>query len=313
MAVSNYNCSQAELYKACRFVWLLCQQYLPQFSDYKSVYMLAYVHENLALINTVEAMPDHETRRAPVKDLRKELDTEKTDSTDFFKLLKGYCATAFKDDIVLRDAMYGEAGQTYFGKVKGGSWDEVAGLLTAMVSFARNHQAVLSAKGYMPANFLTRLENKQTSFEATHTAWDTEHKGTLTGTDTKIIANNDLKNRAMVVIDDAPLALIKDKTSAQKFVWAAIVAEIRGSRPTGLGGKITDSATKAPLSIATATIASLGLTVTCDKEGRYEFASLAAGTYVIEFNCAGYKTFVVAERDVKTGVTGRLNAALEAV
>lgn len=313
MVATNYSCSQAELYKACRFVWLQCQEYLTEFADYKSNYTAAFINENLARINTVEALPDHEARTAPVKDLRKELVAEREDASDFFKLLKGYCTTAFKDDTVNRDAMYGEAGQTYYEKVSGGSWAEISGLLTAMVPFVQNRKEVLMTKGFMPASFLTRLEAKQASFKAAEQTWKTKSAETPIDTDAKIIANNDLKVRAMEVITDGPLVFIKKKDIAQKFSWTGILSKVRAPKPSGLSGKITDAVTKAPLSNVTVTIASLGLTVVCDKAGRYEFSPLAAGIYSITFKAEGYKTVVVEAREVMEGITGRLNVVMETV
>ncbi len=313
MVLTNYNCGQAELYKACRIVWLLCQEYLTEFADYKSIYTAAFIAENLALINTVKALPDWEERMAPVKESRKDLVAERLDASDFYKLLFGYCTTAFSDDTALRDDMYEEAGKSYYDKIGGGSWTEISGLLTAMIPFVRNRKDVLMTKGHMPATFLTRLENKQTSFIAAQELWSTKNAESPVGTDTKIIANNDLKVRAMAVIKDGPLVFLRKKDIAKKFVWATILSQVSAPRPTGLTGKVTDVLTKDPLSIATATITSLGLTVTCDKSGRFEFASLPAGTYSIEFKADGYKTFVVDAREVMEGVTGRLNVVMESV
>jgi hypothetical protein len=312
MINSNYNCTQTELYKACRFIWLLCQQYLTAFADYKVNYTAAYIAENLALIQTVESSDDHDARTTPVKDLRKEFLAERTDAIDFWKQLKGYCETAFKGDTVLRDAMYGEAGQGYYDKITGGSWSEVAGLLSAMIPFVQNRKDVLMQKGFMPASFLTRLEENQTGFAAAYQTWKTQNETVSPATETRIIANNDLKNRAMEVLADGQRALIKDKANAQKFVWSAILTEIRGPKPTGLAGKVTDVATKGGIANATVTIVELNLTATTDKDGRYEFTVLSEGSYTIDIKATGYQTLVVEKRAVKGGMKGRLNGEMTA-
>lgn len=313
MVGSNYNCTQSDLYKACRFVWLLCQQYLIQFSDYKSNYTAAYIAENLALIQTVENTDDHDARKTPTKDLRKEFIVERTDAINFWKMLKGYCESAFKTDAVVREAMYGEAGQAYYAKVNGGGWSEVSGLLSAMVPFVQNRKDVLMEKGFMPASFLTRLEAKQKSFKAAYEAWKTENEGVSPATEAKIIANNDLKNRAMEVIADGQRALLQDKANAQKFVWTPILTQIRGTKPAGLAGKVTNAATKDALENATATIVELNVTATIDKDGRYDFPNLTEGDYTVEFKATGFRTLTVKERAIKTGIKGRLNAEMTAV
>jgi hypothetical protein len=312
MVATIYNCTQTELYKACRFAWLLCQEYIAEFADYKSIYNAAFIAQNLALINAVEGMDNHEARTAPVKDLRKDLVAERSDASDFFKLLKGYCATAFKDDTVTRNAMYDEAGQTYFNKISNGSWTDVAGLLTAMIPFVQNKKDILIEKGYMPEAFLTRLQDKQTSFKAARLKWETESAATPTSTDSKIVANNDLKIRVMEMLGDGQLVFIKDKDKAQKFVWTTIVSQMRAPRPTGLGGRVTIGDTKKGIANATATIASLNITVTCDADGRYEFMDIEAGKYTLEFKAEGYEPVVVEDRQVTEGVKGRLNVSMAA-
>lgn len=313
MVLTSYNCTQTELYKACRFVWLLCQEHLTEFSDYKSIYTAAYIAENFKLISSVETLDDHAARTAPIKDLRKELVAEKTDASDFFKLLKGYISTAYSTDTFTRDSKQDEAGQAYYEKVSSGSWAEVAGLMTAMIPFIQTNKEVLMEKGFMPESFLTRLQDKQVSFKAAKQKWETESLSTSSSTDAKITANNDLKARAMSVISDGQLAFIKKKDIAQKFVWTTIVSQMRPTKPTGLGGKITDIVTKKGLAQVTATIDSLGLTVTCSDDGRYEFMPLEAGIYTIEFKTEGYKPIVVTAREVVGGTKGRLNVAMEAV
>lgn len=312
MVNTNYNCTQAELYKACRFIWLLCQEYLTAFADYKSNYTTAYISENLALIQTVESSDDHGARTTPVKDLRKEFIAERTDAVDFWKQLKGYCETAFKGDTVQRSAMYGEAGQGYYDKISGGSWSEVAGLLSAMIPFVQTRKDVLMQKGFMPASFLTRLEENQATFKTAYEAWKTQNETVSPATEARIVANNDLKARAMEALADGQRALIKDKPNAQKFVWSDILTEIRGTRPTGLGGKVTDAATKDALANATVTIVELNLTATSDKDGRYEFTALTEGTYTIEIKVTGYETLVVEKRAIKGGVKSRVNGDMKA-
>lgn len=180
-----------------------------------------------------------------------------------------------------------------------------------MVPFVQTRKDELTQKAYMSASFLPRLEVHQIKFNTAHQVWKTETNATTPATEAKIVANNDLKNRAFEVLSDGKLALIKDKTNAQKFVWATILTQIRGVKPTGLGGKVTIQDGKKGIGIATVHIPSLGLTATCDKDGRYEFPTLTEGVYTLEFKAEGYHTLVVADREVKTGVKGRLNVELE--
>ncbi len=313
MAKPTYGCTQPVLYTTSRNAWLLCQQYLPEFDEYKNKYTPDLIAENLALINTVEALPDHEARTAPVKDFRQILLTQKFDITVLYKQLKGYTAETFKDDKTTLEAKYSELGQSYYDKLGKSNWTDVSGLVSAMVPFVKTYQVVLSEKGFMPASFLSRLEEKQTAFKAAYQSWKDEDEATTNATEIKITANNDLKTRVMSMLADGQAVFAKDKTLAQKFVWKTLLAQERGVQPTGLSGKVLDKATDAPLSIAMVEIETINKTVQCDEEGRYELKDVPADKLKISFKAEGYKTLVVEGRDVKMGVMGRLNVKMEAV
>ncbi len=313
MASLNYGCAQSELYTVCRNAWLLCQQYLTAFVAYKSKYSAAWINENLSLIMTAEAMEDHEARTAPVKDLRNNLADEKIEIAAFYKQLKGYLMDTYGNNKTTLDAVYTEMGQAYYDKMSNGSWTEVDGLMSAMIPFVRKNAEALKEKGFMPTDFLTRLEAAQLRFKAAYEAWKNGSAAISPATEAKIIANNELKTRVMAMLTDGQAVFAKDKATAQKFVWSTLLAKERGNRPTSLGGKVTDMGSKAPLSIATANIPSLGLTANCDESGRYEFPTITEGIYTIEFIAEGYQKLVVEDKEVKAGIKGRLSVAMEAI
>ena len=307
MASPNYGCAQPELYTTSRNSWLLCQQYLSQFADYKNKYTPAFIAENLARITTVEAMPDHIARIEPVKGLRQDFVAEKSAVMMFYVRLQGYVTEVYIDDKTTREAMFTEMGQAYFDK------SDVSGMMTAMIPFVKTYQTVLTEKGLMPISFLTRLEEKEASFTTAHQTWNDERDATPNATEDKIIANNDLKDRVMSMLKDGQKVFYDNKAIAQKFVWTTLLTAVRGVKPTGLSGKVLDKATDAPLSIATVWIETINKTVDCDEEGRYEFKDVPADKLKIIFKAEGYHPLVVEGRDVKMGVMGRLNVKMEAV
>lgn len=313
MAASNYGCSQSELYTTCRNAWLLCQMYLSQFMAYKSKYSAAFVAENLALITTVEEMDNFEARKAPVKELRKDVLNEKADATALYVRLKGYVTEAYRDNKKALEASYTEMGQAFYEKLNAKGGTDVSGLLSAMIPFVRSHQTELKEKGYMPDGFLGQLEEKQTSFTAAHQSWKDEADTQLDATSAKVAANNDLKARVMAMLADGQVAFCNDKATAQKFVWATLLAPVRGMKPTGFTGKISDKATEGPLSIVTIFIESLNMTVACDKNGRFQFVVPTADKLTIVFKAEGYQTVTMEAKEVKAGVMSRLNVEMEAV
>ncbi|MBL7815904.1 MAG: carboxypeptidase-like regulatory domain-containing protein [Saprospiraceae bacterium] len=311
MANSTYGCTQSELYTTCRNAWLLCQQFLKEFSDYKSKYSVAFITDNLALISSIEAMDDFAARRAPIKELRKSLMAEKSDALTFYVRLKGYVSEAYQGDKTILDANYTEMGQSFYEKLNANSGSDVRSLMSAMVPYVRMHKAELMEKGYMPLSFLTQLEEKKASFDAAHQVWKDEFENKPDATSAKIEANNDLKARVMAMLSDGQAVFCNNKSLAQKFVWSTLLADVRGVKPTGFSGKITDKATEAPLSIVTIFIESLNLTVSCDKNGRYQFVVPTSGKLTLVIKAEGYRTIVLEDQDVKVGVMRRLNIEME--
>ncbi|MBL7815877.1 MAG: hypothetical protein JNL70_12755 [Saprospiraceae bacterium] len=313
MAISNYSCSQAELYTTCRTAWLLCQQYLQGFSAYKSKYTPEFITDNLALISSVESMGGFVARTMPVKELRKELLNEKSDLMAFFVRLKGYVVEVFKGDKKSLEANCTEMGQAYYDKIGSSNWSDVSGLLSAMVPYVKSNQALLMEKGYMPATFLSQLEEKEISFKAAYETWKGEYEASPDATNSKIVANNDLKERVMAMLADGQAAFFNDKTIAQKFVWATLLAPVRGLKPMGFTGKTTDKTSEGPLSKAMLCIDSLNMRVPCDKNGRYQAVVPTAEKLTLVFKAEGYEDLVLEAQEVKLGVMSRLNVAMKAI
>jgi hypothetical protein len=310
MVSRNYECSQPDLYTLCRLIWLLCRQHIVKFGAYKSKYTIAFIDDNLALIKTAEGLSSYATHAETAKSSLKNVGAEQSDAAIFFKWIKGYIKEAYADDKTLYDAQIIEAGQSNFSKVTRGDWREVSGLYDAMVRFVQTYQTDLMTKGYMPSDFPDRLKASQTSFNAAHENYKTDSAGTANTTEAKIIANNELKNKAAAALADGQIIFAADEKTADRFVWATILAEVRGARPSGLGGTITNAETKDAIGTASISITALDKTVATNDKGQYEFPTLPVGACTVEFKAEGYEPQTVKDRDIKLGVMGRLNIAL---
>ena len=109
------------------------------------------------------------------------------------------------------------------------------------------------------------------------------------------------------------ILFLDDKKTADKFVWTTVLTEVQGTRPSGVGGTITNAETKEAIGTASATIVALDKTVTTNDKGQYEFPTLPVGRCTVEFKAEGYEPQTVKDRDIKLGVMGRLNMALKAI
>lgn len=309
MVKKNYQCSEPDLYTTCRLIWLLVVEHIAKLGAYKAKYTLDMANDNLTLIKTVELMPTYGERKVNIKSSMKSIDSEQSDAILFFKQLKGYIKEAYADNKTLCDAQITEAGQSNFDKVVRGDWREVKGLYSAMTRFVENYRTDLTDKGYLPADFGTRLTTSQSAFKAAHQTYKSDSETVPDTSEARTIANNDLKARAMSVLADAQIAFADDKRIAQKFVWNTVITEVRGVKPAGLIGGITDAHTEGGLQTAVVRIPALNKTATTDNKGRYDLSPLPIGTHDIEFSAEGYETLVI-KREIKLSVMGRLNVAL---
>ena len=79
-----------------------------------------------------------------------------------------------------------------------------------------------------------------------------------------------------------------------------------------ISGRVTDSATKDPLSFVNVQVVELpGIGNPTDLEGYYTIMALRSGTYTVKFTCVGYKTLIQEKVEVSSDQTTTVNASLE--
>lgn len=304
MVNTQYSCSQPELYLVCRKAWQLCSDNLAVFTAYKPKYSEAFIAQNIASVNDVDAMDDSKARYARSQNLRLDLVEKKDEVLDVYQLLKGYIEDAYRADKV--NTMIQAAGQQYYTKASSCNWASVAALLSSMAPFVTNNLAELTANDNMPTDFSTRIQTLKTDFENLYKNWSDADTAASTETDTKIIANNTIFNNMKTMLSDAQKVFRKDEVMSEKFTLSDLMAQVRGTRPSGLNGKVVNAVNNKNISKAQISILSLDKVTKTDENGQFQLGVVPVGKYTIVIEADGYEKVTMEKYEIKASVVHRL-------
>ena len=311
MVNTLYSCSQPELYLVCRKAWQLCNDNLSAFTAYKPKYSAAFITQNMTSVNDVDVMDDSKARYARSQNLRVDLVDKKDDVLDLYQLLKGYIEDAYRADKI--NTMIQAAGQQYYTKASSCNWASVTALLSSMAPFVTNNLADLTANDNMPTDFSTRIQTVKTEFEDLYKNWSDADAAASSETDAKITANNAIYNNMKTMLSDAQKVFRKDDVLLEKFTLTDLMSQVRGTRPSGLNGKVINSGNLKGLENAQVSIPALDKMVKTDANGQFQFGVLPVGKYTVEIEADGFETVKMEKYEVKLSVIHRLNVKMNAL
>ena len=304
MIASSYNCSQQDLYNACRIGWQMCQNKLSDFGSMKAKYKPAFIEQNLADIETADRLSDNAARNAVAQGMRLDLIDLKDQIVKQYGWLKAYIDDAFP--LAKRDIMYNAAGEGYLAKAKGRSWGSVTALLSSAIPFIEDNKTVLAANENMPPKFVEDFKALELAFKTAYTAWLTADKATVELTDAKVTANNTLYNNLQAMLTDGQRLFRDDATIAKQFSFTHILAQTHGIKNARLTGKVTQWESGLPVMGAVISLKDTDKAIVTDEEGRFDMMPLAAGIYTVLVKADACETQTFTDIVIKTGVTTRL-------
>ena len=308
MILTNYNCSQQDLYNACRISWDLCASKSSDFVAFKSKYTPAFVAQNRAEVDAADRLPDAAARRAIAQSARMDMIPLKDTVVKYSGWLKSYIDDAF--EVSKRDIMYNAAGEGYLAKAKAENWGSVTALLSSAIPFIDDNLATLTANENMPAEFPQKFKDVESAFKAAYSKWLSADNAAAEQTDFKIVSNNAIYNNVIAMLTDGQRLFKEDSGIAKQYSFATIVAQTHGIKNAGLAGKVTQVGGKIPIIGAKVSIEGTDKFVLTDSEGKYELTPLSMGIYTISIT---FDTFIAqsfANQIIKTGTMTRLNMQL---
>jgi hypothetical protein len=313
--VARYNCSQADLYLACRVGWWLCQKHLPAIASKKPKYTEAFINTRLQAILEADLLPDAHARYTEYELVRKALFDYNWVIKAHFNLLLSYIRDAFSegDQAIMQRA----CGKPFFANAKKNKWPYVSLMLNAAVPFIDKYRATLessvkdpSVKNNMPATFPDEFKAMQAHFEALYKEFKIADEDGAGQTTEKISANNAIYEDLMSMFTDGVLMFSNDTALKEEFTFAATLSKIRGTKPAGLNGIVTDADTKEPIANVLIQLTDTELSATTNAKGAFEIYPLVAHKYSVVVTAENYLPFFKSEFVVKSGGMTRLNVDL---
>jgi Carboxypeptidase regulatory-like domain len=308
MTANNYNCSQEDLYNACRIAWDLCASKSSDFGAFKSKYTPAFIARNRADVEAAARLPDAAARRAIAQSARMDMFPLRDTVVKYSGWLKSYIDDGF--ELSKREIMYNAACQSYLAKAKGENWGNVTALGSSTIQFIEENLATLTANDNMPTDFLQRVKDVTAAFKAAYATWLLADTAASDQTDVKIMSNNTIYNNVIAMLTDGQRLFKEDAAIAKQFSFATILAQIQDTKNAGLAGKVTQVGGKIPIVGAKVSIDGTDQFVLTDSDGKYELSPLSMGTYSITITFDTFITQTFADLVIRTGTMSRLNVQL---
>jgi hypothetical protein len=310
METPKYHFKQAELYTIARLVIDMVAKSLPRFTAFKGKYTNAWLTAALAQIDIAEDLPNKDQRKAIHQTLHTQLQELNQKALHQFNALERYIAEIFPQDVL--QIQIDAAGGAYYTAAHLGDFDATNQLLAKANTFITDNLTQLSYSGNnMPATFQGQFSTLKTNYKNKHIAFLTSESAAQTGRGDKIKANNIIYELITNINADAQAIFINptDESERNQFTVEHQLQLVRGAGVAGMRFHITNAVTEEDIQDVTVTIKT-GVTVTTDKNGRALKLQLAADTYHIKVQKAGF-TLQELPIIVQTGTVKRVNIQLQ--
>ena len=309
MITNDFNCSQQELYMACRLGWAACKSQLTEFSAFKAYYTTAFLDLQEVEITLAEAIPNNKTRRDDSTTQKEELTVLMEKCLSLFRRLKRYNASAFSKNV--EKAKNDAAGQSFFATAKLGTWNTVTNLNVTATQFIENNLAALLADQNMPPAFPTLYNETAKNYADKLLQYLTSINESKNLTYDNTTANNDIYEKLLQMLKDAQEVFEGNEKLKTTFTFSNLVSRVSPAGVAGLRGSVRVADTQLPIMNALVVVEGKNKSVVTDAAGRYEIPQLANGFYTVIIKAEGFSEVVIENVEVKTSTYNTLNVAMQ--
>ncbi len=305
MITNKYKCTQDELYEILRLMWRSCRDNVAQFALYKAFYVLIYVNAKLAEIDAAEALPDDQQRALVPESTRISLVTKTNVALKKVRGLRGYIEKAFEASDELIKVNLEAAGFLDYEAAYAYNWDKVRSLLINATKYSTDHSAELTAGSNMPVAFPASMAVDRDLINPIITDYLNQKENTTEGQQTKVIANNAIYDKGLVMGSDGQFVFEDDDAKRVQFIFAQVKDVVSPPSQTGVNVNAKEDGTDVILEAVEVTVKKDGeaaIVKLSDITGRASFLGLTAGHYTVTLKLAGYVD-IVDSFDLVVGVT----------
>jgi len=233
--VSEYRCSQSDLYTVCETIANTQTANSSAFENYSNLYGPTTGSDLLSAIANARALPGEAGRSAEHMVLRRELRELGTEGLALFQRLMSYIRDGFP--AADYDTMLSAAGHGNYEAAQNENWDAERTMLDDATTFIGTYAAELTGGG-MPAAFETTFSDLKTDFGTKHNAFLQAEEAVKHETDKKVMANNKIYAETIRICEDGKRIFRTDGATREEFTFEKVLELVRGGQSGhGVSGK----------------------------------------------------------------------------
>jgi hypothetical protein len=307
---SKIRGSQSDVISITLAAIVSCRKYLPRFAECSTLYTDAYLDDLNAQVNTASGTRAASLRRQSQVDARYQLTLIADANLSNSQLLKGYIERAAPQQQL--NSWILAAGLGAYDKAQGYNWSALQGMVNTGSLFIADNLNTLTGKGYMPAAFPAKFNNDKQQFVEALGAFYEAESNKVVATESQTALYNNIFAEISAMFKDAQKIFANEESIRRQFVYDLLLSKLKSGGVAAIKGTIINIDTQQPIEGVNVYSAYETYSAVSDANGVFQISQLAADTYTLTFEKAGFET-ATETIEVKTGTTARADMSLQAI
>jgi hypothetical protein len=285
----EYPGSQQVLYLATDTIIANVRKRLDQFHEFKNLYTETFLQSVEQKRTNAMMLADEAARTYGHESVRAELVLVAAVCLKRFRSLKRYIATAYPSN---PSQALNSAGWGYYTDASNQSWADVSSLCEASIKFIGEHLSELTAGNNMPVGFQQMFIDSFDIYTTTFKLFDQRLQAARTGTESKLVANNDLYHTVMDYFCLDGQNIFEDSFAiSREYSYEAVSEMLAPSGPSSLVVETVkdEDGVMVPMSSVEISIVGTDIHETTNAAGRAEANRIANGPIKVRATADGFE------------------------
>ncbi|MEP7169903.1 MAG: hypothetical protein ABI855_11085 [Bacteroidota bacterium] len=292
----DYPGSQQVLYLATDTITANVRKRLANFFEFKELYTEAFLTSVEQKRINAALLPDEAMRAMGHDSVRDVLVIVAAVCLKRFRSLKRYIATApaFSSN---KESFWNACGwRDHYAAAANDSWQDVSALCEASIKFISDHLPELSAGHNMPAGFPQQFIDSFADYTTTFNLFEQRLEAARTGTEAKLIANNDLYHTVIDFFCLDGSHIFEDSFAISKeYSYEAVSEMLSPSGPSAIAVETVKDEGGVEVAMPSVDISIVGTSIheTTNGEGHAEINRIANGPVRMLAKADGFKDQII--------------------
>jgi hypothetical protein len=306
---TSFKGSQSEMLSIARSGITSCRKNLAAFAEQSSLYTSTYLDGLAAKIEEASNTETAPLRRKAQGDAHLELTSIAGIILANSQKLKGFIErAATKQQLSLW--LFG-AGLGYYEKASAYNWSAMQDMVNTGAQFISANLGVLTSKGYMLPDFPAKFYDQRKMFIQALDDFYEAGSDKVEDTESRLALYGEIYSEIIAMFKDGQ-KIFTEESIRRQFVYDLILNKMRMGGVASVFGFITNTETQQLIEGVTVYSIDKSYSAVSDEKGEYEISQMAADSYTLTFEKAGYET-VTHTIEVKTGTAAKADISLKAI